>query len=69
MPQETNRDEGSVERSQWKGYLQIAAILGVVAVALYFARAPERIDIVGCDRVGQPGAEAGGSRCQSGTSR
>ena len=30
----------------WKGYLQIAVVIGILVVALYFARAPEQIAIV-----------------------
>lgn len=33
-------------RPRWLGYLQLALILAAVAIALYFARAPERADRV-----------------------
>ncbi len=33
-------------RSNWIGYLQIAGIVGIIAIAIYFARAPEQVVIV-----------------------
>ena len=44
MPQDTKSPRDGAGRPQWPGYLQIAAIVGVVAVALFFARAPERVE-------------------------
>lgn len=44
MPQDTKSPQDGAGRPQWPGYLQIAAIVGVVAVALFFARAPERVE-------------------------
>ena len=44
MPQDSTGPDGRADRPQWLGYLQLAAILGAVAVALYFARAPERVE-------------------------
>ncbi len=40
MPQDT----AGPDRPKWFGYLQLAVILGAVAVALYLARAPERVE-------------------------
>lgn len=40
MPQDT----AGPDRPRWFGYLQLAIILGAVAVALYLARAPERVE-------------------------
>ena len=36
--------EDRTGKSQWSGYLQLAAILDAIAVALYFAQAPERVE-------------------------
>lgn len=44
MPQDTAGAEGRAGRPSWLGYLQLAVILGAVAVALYLARAPERAE-------------------------
>ncbi len=44
MPQDVTGPGERVGRPQWLGYLQLAAILGVIAVALYFARAPEQVE-------------------------
>ncbi len=40
MPQDT----AGLDRPKWLGYLQLAVILGAIAVALYLARAPERVE-------------------------
>ena len=40
MPQ----DSTGPDRPRWLGYLQLAFILGAIAVALYLARAPERVE-------------------------
>ncbi|MYG42061.1 MAG: hypothetical protein F4203_02785 [Rhodobacteraceae bacterium] len=42
MEKENTKDD----RGNWKGYLQIAVIGGIIAVAIYFARAPEQVAIV-----------------------
>ena len=39
-----SQDTAGSDRPKWFGYLQIAVILGIIAVALYFARAPERVE-------------------------
>jgi len=44
MPQDTAGPGGRAERPKWFGYLQLAVILGAIAVALYLARAPERVE-------------------------
>ena len=44
MPQDTSGADGRADRPTWFGYLQLAVILGAIAVALYFARAPERVE-------------------------
>ena len=46
MPQDMTDPGERTGRPQWLGYLQLVAILGVIAVALYFARAPERVERV-----------------------
>ena len=33
-------------RKNWKGYLQVVAIIAIIAIALYLARAPDQIEIV-----------------------
>ncbi len=40
MPQDT----AGPDRPKWFGYLQLAVILGAIAIALYLARAPERVE-------------------------
>lgn len=44
MPQDSTGPEKRADRPQWFGYLQLVVILGAIAVALYFARAPERVE-------------------------
>lgn len=41
MEKEDTKDD----RGNWIGYLQIAVIVGIIAVAIYFARAPEQVAI------------------------
>ena len=41
MEKEDTKDE----RGNWIGYLQIAVIVGIIAIAIYFARAPEQVAI------------------------
>ncbi|MYE03327.1 MAG: hypothetical protein F4Y03_19055 [Alphaproteobacteria bacterium] len=55
MPQDTAGPGESGGRPQWYGYLQLAVILGAIAVALYFARAPERVERI--DRAALAGEE------------
>ncbi len=44
MPQETADSASGPERPRWLGYAQLAAILAAIVVALYFARAPDRVE-------------------------
>ena len=44
MPQKSDDSKGRPGQSRWLGFAQIVLILAVIAVALYFARAPERIE-------------------------
>ena len=44
MAQTSDDSKTPPRRSRWLGFLQIVSILGVIAVALYFARAPERME-------------------------
>ena len=44
MPQKSDDSKGRPGQSRWLGFVQIVLILAVVAVALYFARAPERVE-------------------------
>ena len=44
MAQTSDDSNGRPGRSRWLGFVQIGLILAVVAVALYFARAPERVE-------------------------
>ena len=44
MAQTSDDSKARPRRSRWLGFLQIVLILGVIAVALYFARAPERME-------------------------
>ena len=37
--------QGQQERPRWSGYVQIGLIVGAIIVALYFARAPERVQM------------------------
>ena len=43
MPKTLDDSEGRSGRSRWSGYAQIVLVLAVIAIALYFARAPERV--------------------------
>ena len=43
LEESPNSKDGSSQAS-WRGYAQVAFVLGAIAVALYFARAPDRID-------------------------
>lgn len=43
MPKTLDDSEGRSGRSRWPGYAQIVLVLAVIAIALYFARAPERV--------------------------
>ena len=44
MPQKSDDSQDRSGQSRWLGFVQIVLILAVIAVALYFARAPERIE-------------------------
>ena len=44
MPQKSDDSKGRPGQSRWLGFVQIVLILAVIAVALYFARAPERVE-------------------------
>ena len=44
MPQTSDDSTGRPGRSRWPGFVQVALLLAVVAVALYFARAPDRVE-------------------------
>ena len=44
MPQESTTPTSPAKRRRWMGLAQIAAIVAAVAVALYLAQAPERVD-------------------------
>ena len=43
MPKTLDDSEDRSGRSRWSGYAQIVLVLAVIAIALYFARAPERV--------------------------
>ena len=43
MPKTLDDSEGRSGQSRWSGYAQIVLVLAVIAIALYFARAPERV--------------------------
>ncbi len=43
-------------RPRWHGYLQLALILGAIALALYFARAPDRVERGAVPLLGADGA-------------
>ena len=43
MPEELN-DTNQPAPSAWRGRLQLALVLGTIVLALYFARAPDRVD-------------------------
>ncbi|MDE0703649.1 MAG: efflux RND transporter periplasmic adaptor subunit [Rhodospirillaceae bacterium] len=44
MPQDTADSGSGPDRPRWLGYAQLAAILAAIVVALYFARAPDRVE-------------------------
>ncbi len=44
MPQKSDDSKGRPGQSRWLGFFQILLILAVIAVALYFARAPDRVE-------------------------
>ena len=44
MPQKSDDSKGRPGQSRWLGFVQIVLILAVIAVALYLARAPDRVD-------------------------
>ena len=44
MAQTSDDSKGPPGRSRWLGFVQVVLILAVVAVALYFARAPDRVE-------------------------
>ena len=44
MAEQRSGSEARSGRSPWLGYVQLILILVVIAVALYFARAPERVE-------------------------
>ena len=43
MPKTLDDSEGRSGQSRWSGYAQIVLVLAVIAIALYFARGPERV--------------------------
>ena len=44
MPQDSTNPSGRSERPRWVGFAQLALILLAIVVALYFARAPSRVE-------------------------
>ena len=44
MPQDSSDSASRPDRPRWLGYAQLAAILIAIVVALYFARAPDRVE-------------------------
>ena len=44
MPQESSDSASRPERPRWLGYAQLGGILIAIVVALYFARAPDRVE-------------------------
>ena len=44
MPQEPSDSASRPDRPQWLGYAQLGLILVAIVVALYFARAPDRVE-------------------------
>ncbi|MCY4026257.1 MAG: efflux RND transporter periplasmic adaptor subunit [Acidobacteria bacterium] len=50
MAEESNAAANGSGRSAWRGYAQAALILLVMALAVYFARAPDRVDRTAPDR-------------------
>ena len=44
MPQDSSDTAGRPDRPRWLGYAQLGLILVAIVVALYFARAPDRVE-------------------------
>ena len=44
MPRKSDDSKGRPGQSRWLGFVQIVLILAVIAMALYFAQAPERVE-------------------------
>ena len=44
MPQDSTSPSGRPERPRWVGFAQLALIVLAIVVALYFARAPDRVE-------------------------
>ena len=44
MPEQSHDSENRSNRPEWRGYLQLAALVVAIAAALLFARAPQRVD-------------------------
>ena len=55
MAEEANAAANGSGRSEWRGYAQAALILLVIALAVYFARAPDRVDRTAPDRAAEGG--------------
>ena len=58
MAAEANEAANRSGRSEWRGYAQAALILLVIALAVYFARAPDRVDRTAPDRAAEGGRPA-----------
>ena len=43
MPQQPNDSENRPDRPRWLGFAQLILLIAVIAIALYFARAPSRV--------------------------
>lgn len=52
MAAEAN-ESASPGRPEWRGYAQAALILLLIALAVYFARAPDRVDRTAPDRAAE----------------
>ena len=50
---EANEAANRSGRSEWRGYAQAALILFVIALAVYFARAPDRVDRTATDQAAE----------------
>ena len=44
MPQEPSESGNGARHAEWRGYAQLALVLFLVAIALFFARAPGRVE-------------------------
>ena len=44
MPEQSHDSENRSNRPEWRGYLQLAAVVVAIAAALLLARAPQRVD-------------------------